>query len=131
MTIVQSDDKLVSSMTTMMMMMVGTIMMLSVFQQLLPQQAQAQAATTERYGMWWFGSVGYIMNVAYGPDEEPEYFGEAVPGTPNDYPGWRIYKYEYVTVRGTGDFISGSMRFADGTTAFDKVWDNRADYDYS
>ncbi len=68
------------------------------------------------------------MNVSYHGDV-PLYIGEAKPGIANNAIGWRIYRYELVTI--DGDLEAAGFRFAEGTTKFDKVWDDRADYDYS
>jgi len=84
--------------------------------------------TPEPYGALWLYPAGHIMNVSYGADEEPEYFGEAIPGTPDDQAGWRIYRYEYILVG--GDLEAASLRFAEGETTFDKIWDDREDYEY-
>ena len=55
-----------------------------------------------------------------------EYIGYADPGVPDDKPLWLIYKLEY---DGSGYVIG--KRFASGTNAFDKIWDNRGDYSYA
>jgi len=109
-----------------------TVSLIGIFGMMLVQQIQQITTPTEPeyYGAFWFGPQGHIMNVAYGPEEEPQYFGEAAPGTPDSYPGWRIYRYEYVVDTATGDYLFGTIRYANGTTLFDKVWDNREDYDY-
>jgi len=87
------------------------------------------AAAVEPYGAMWLWPAGHIMNVSYGVGDEPEYFGEAMPGTLNSDAAWRIYRYEYVTIE--GDLELASVRFAEGDTNFDKVWDDREDYEYS
>jgi len=87
------------------------------------------AAAVEPYGAMWLWPAGHIMNVSYGEGAEPEYFGEAIPGTLESDAAWRIYRYEYVTIE--GDLELASVRFAEGNTNFDKVWDDREDYDYS
>lgn len=83
----------------------------------------------EPYGIPYLTPAGHIMNVSYGPGEEPQYFGEAMPGTANDEASWRIYRYEYETI--AGDLEVVGIRFANGDTNFDKVWDDREDYEYS
>lgn len=83
----------------------------------------------EPYGAMWFLPAGHIMNVGYGPGAEPTYFGEASPGTLNSEAGWRIYRYEYEMIEGDLEVIG--VRFASGNTNFDKVWDDREDYEYS
>ena len=121
------DNKLIASFSRSMMMVIGSVSILYMLQQLLPQQ-QVQP---ESYGIWYLGPAGHIMNVENGVDEEPLYIGEAAPGTLNSSPGWRIYKYEYMTDPATGDVLSGTIRYANGTTNFDKVWDARSEYEYS
>ena len=125
----RTDDKLIETLGKSSMMIIGTISLLYILQQLLPQQ-QVQIQP-ESYGMWYFGPAGHIMNVENGPDEQPTYMGEAAPGTLNSDAGWRIYKYEYVIDLVSGDMVSGTVRYAGGSIAFDKIWDLRADYEYS
>ena len=127
--VMDTDNKLITSLTTSMMMVIGSVSILYILQQLLPQQ-QVQIQP-ESYGMWYFGPAGHIMNVENGPDEQPTYMGEAAPGTLNSDDGWRIYKYDYVIDPATGDMLSGTIRYAGGSAAFDKVWDLRAEYEYS
>ena len=72
------------------------------------------------------------MNVSYGTGDiadEPTYFGEAMPGTLDSDAAWRIYRYEYEMIAGDPEVIG--LRFAEGNTDFDKVWDDREDYEYS
>lgn len=83
----------------------------------------------EPYGILYLAPAGHIMNVDYGPGDEPVYFGEAMPGTLNSEAGWRIYRYEYETIEGDLEVVG--IRFASGDTSFDKVWDDREDYEYS
>ena len=124
---IDSDNKLITAMGMSMMMIVGSFALLQVIQQMTARPA----AEAEHYGTFWFGAQGYIMNVSYAADEELQYVGEAVPGTLDSDAGWRIYKYGYVIDPATGDAISGTLRYADGTKLFDKIWDNRVDYEYS
>jgi hypothetical protein len=51
------------------------------------------------------------------------YVGEAQPGTATSAPAWRIKKLD--TASGT------SVKWADGDTLFNNVWDNRAGLTYS
>jgi hypothetical protein len=51
------------------------------------------------------------------------YVGEALPGTATSASAWRIKKLD--TTSGT------SIRWADGDTLFNNVWDNRAGLTYS
>ena len=88
-----------------------------------------EVVAPEQYGILYLSPAGYIMNVSYGVGEEPVYFGEAVPGTANDVIGWRIYRYEYSVIDDDLEVIG--IRFASGNTSFDKVWDDREEYEYS
>lgn len=63
-----------------------------------------------------------IQNNASG---QVEYVGEAYPGTSTSEARWRIKKIEY-----NGENPS-SVSWADGTSRFTKIWDNRASYSYS
>lgn len=83
----------------------------------------------EAYGSYWLSPQGHIMNIDYTEEGEPSYIGEAYPGTGNDEAGWRIYRYEYELV--DGDWMPMGIRFAGGNTNFDKVWDDRGEYEYS
>jgi len=130
MSVQNTDDKFTSYLGATMMMSIGSMIMLYVIQQLLPAQPQQEAVSSERYGIWYLGPAGYIMNVENNAEEEPLYVGEALPGTLSSEPGWRIYKYDYVKDPATGDLVSGTVRYADSSTIFDKVWDNRAEYTY-
>lgn len=51
------------------------------------------------------------------------YIGEAVPGATHDQAVWRIHEITFL-----GE--DSSDRWANGTAAFDKVWNNRASYSY-
>jgi len=106
-------------------MLAAGVYVLQAVQQLFIQPAEEEVP----FGSPWLLPVGLIMNVDYGPGEEPLHIGEARPGTKNNEVGWRIYRYEYETVG--GDLETVGLRFAGGTTALDKVWDNREDYEYS
>ena len=97
--------------------------------ELLRPTPVAAAEYPEAYGAMWLYPAGHIMNISYGVGDEPEYFGEAIPGTLDSDAAWRIYKYEYATIE--GDLEVARLRFAEGDTNFDKVWDNREDYEYS
>jgi hypothetical protein len=54
------------------------------------------------------------------------YLGECLPGKQlsPDEPWWRIRKYIY-----SGDDLV-QILWADGTSAFNKIWDDRATYTY-
>lgn len=51
------------------------------------------------------------------------YIGKAVPDTATSTASWRIQKVDSTT-------NPTSIKFADGSTAFDKIWDNRSSYTY-
>lgn len=54
-----------------------------------------------------------------------EYVGRSAPGTPTSEAKWRIEKYTY-----DGNKIT-DIKWAKGNAEFDKVWNDRATYDYS
>lgn len=56
----------------------------------------------------------------------PEYIGYAPPGTATSAALWHIRKVVY---SGSTTTIL-SVKHADGTPAFNKIWDNRASYTY-
>lgn len=53
------------------------------------------------------------------------YIGKALPGTATSSAGWQISQLNEAS---TPDF---TLKYADGTAAFTKVWDSRASYSYS
>lgn len=65
--------------------------------------------------------VPYAKEVEF-IDDDHVYIGEAEPGTLESDSLWRI-KYSVLT-------DTGSTRWANGTSTFDKVWTNRASYTY-
>ena len=119
------DNKLITTIATATMMGVFGLCALGFFFRAI---APKEVEYPEPYGMLYLAPAGHIINVDYA-DEEPTYFGEALPGTPNSAPNWRIYRYEYETIGRDLEVVG--IRFANGDTNFDKVWDDRADYDYS
>ena len=58
--------------------------------------------------------------------ERPIYYGRAQPGTLTSVPAWRIAKLEY----DAGNNLL-SMKWAEGNSVDNKVWDSRAGYTYS
>jgi len=106
-----------------------TVLMFVYLMQYMQQAMIARVVQTENYGSYWFSPAGHIMNVDYTSEGEPSYVGEAYPGTGNDVAGWRIYQYIYELV--DGDWTPVSIRYAGGNTNFDKIWDDREEYDYS
>uniref|UniRef100_A0A6M3LGR2 Uncharacterized protein n=1 Tax=viral metagenome TaxID=1070528 RepID=A0A6M3LGR2_9ZZZZ len=65
------------------------------------------------------------MKVEYSGDN-PLYIGYANPGTATSEVTWQIRK---VTVDANGNVTD--IKFASGTSKFDKEWDERATYVYS
>ncbi len=59
---------------------------------------------------------------------QPKYIGEAMPGTATSSAKWRIRKMEYDD--GTNMPPTGET-WADGTSDFIKIWDDRDTYSYS
>ncbi len=59
---------------------------------------------------------------------QPKYIGEAMPGTATSAAKWRIRLMEYDD--GTTKPPTGEI-WADGTSNFVKVWDDRDSYSYS
>jgi len=68
---------------------------------------------------------GLTQCIAYTTDNQPEYIGEAVPGTAKGSLLWRIKKLTY-----TGNYAT-DVQWASGDANFDKEWDERAGYAYS
>jgi hypothetical protein len=55
-----------------------------------------------------------------------EYLGKADIGTATTSSGWQIKKFTY-----DGSNNLTDIQYAEGTDAFDKIWDNRIGYSYS
>ena len=53
------------------------------------------------------------------------YVGEAQPGSSTSAVVWRIKKFTY-----SGNFVT-DIKWAGGTSAFNKIWDSRTSYTYS
>lgn len=71
-----------------------------------------------------------IKRYAYtGSSASPTYIGEALPGTSESASGWRIKRLVYDDSLGFPRATEES--WANGSTSFDKVWDDRAGYSYS
>lgn len=69
---------------------------------------------------------GKNVEVEYDGSGNAIYVGEAPPGTATSVAKWRI---KNITYDGSGNVLS--VMWADGTSIFGKVWDNRAGYSYS
>ena len=65
------------------------------------------------------------VRIANDANGDPEYVGEAQPGTATSSSHWRIKKITYSNRKAT------QVNWASGTKEFDKVWDNRTTYTYS
>ena len=65
------------------------------------------------------------MRIEY-QNNNPIYIGYAVPGSSENEAKWQIRKLEYDDA---GNLVS--VKFAEGTVGFDKIWNNRASYNYS
>lgn len=72
------------------------------------------------------GRIEYITRRAYDANDRVEYVGQARPGVASDAVGWRIQEWTR-NAEGRMTFVG----WADGTDAFTKIWDSRADYTYS
>ena len=69
-------------------------------------------------------SLDYLASV--DDDDNPEYVGYAEPGTASSAAKWQIRK---VTYEANTDTIV-SVKYAGGSAAFDKAWDDRDSYTY-
>lgn len=76
-------------------------------------------------------SLVFEMNKSFVPaveydyvDATTSYYGEAAPGTATSAASWRI---KLITI--AGDDVT--ITWADGNSAFDNVWDDRASMSYS
>ena len=67
----------------------------------------------------------YAMRIAYDASDNPQYVGEAPPGSATSSAVWRIKKVTWSDSKAT------AVEWADGNTKFDNVWDDRASLTYS
>jgi len=67
----------------------------------------------------------YTLAIEYDDSNNLVYIGEATPGSPQDEAVWRIRKITHTGSNPTG------IEWAGGTTEFNKIWDERTDYEYS
>lgn len=72
------------------------------------------------------GGESMLYSKLIDADGNYRYIGEATAGTAQSSPTWRIQRV--YTDPATGDI---EILWANGTTLFDKVWDNRITYSYS
>ena len=70
--------------------------------------------------------LDYLAATLDGDDDHVEYVGYAEPGAASSAAKWQIRK---ITYKEDTDTIV-SVKYADGSAAFDKVWDDRATYTY-
>ena len=68
----------------------------------------------------WTVRIAYVTGTS-----NPEYIGEAKPGTADSSTGWRIKKLTY-----SGNNVT-HVRWASGNRNFDKEWDERTSYTYT
>ncbi len=66
-----------------------------------------------------------IARCAYDVNGNPEYLGDAPPGSGGEEAEWRIRKFLY---DGNGRWTA--TLFANGNAGYDKVWDQRVSYSY-
>jgi YD repeat-containing protein len=69
-------------------------------------------------------TVMMTQRIAYS-GTDAQYIGYAPPGTAEDEAGWIIHKLIY-----DSNSLMVSKLFAGGSKAFDKVWQDRAEYSY-
>lgn len=65
------------------------------------------------------------VKIAYDANKNPEYVGEANPGTATSATGWRIKKITYNSDKNPTD-----VQWADSDMNFNNVWDDRENYVY-
>ncbi len=73
-----------------------------------------------------FSSGDMISKIAYDANNNPEYMGQATPGTSVSEVGWQIKKFTYDVNQNVTD-----IQFAEGSNLYNRVWDSRASYSYS
>ncbi|MBU0598715.1 hypothetical protein KKF61_07085 [Patescibacteria group bacterium] len=69
---------------------------------------------------------GYTTVISYDASGNPEYIGEAQPGSSESDSVWRIFKITY-----NASSNPTNIQWADGVSLFTKIWDDKASYDYS
>ena len=67
-------------------------------------------------------TLRYIQRIDYQNEMQPVYIGLAEPGTNSGSSSWQIRKYSF---SGAPSMVTAVL-FGSGTTAFDKVWNNRS-----
>lgn len=84
-------------------------------------QAQQELQANSE-GKLTVASDAYSLSLRYAEDATYTYIGDALPGTAGSSPKWRIQRLTNATT---------TIEYAEGTSEFDKVWDNRELYNYS
>lgn len=69
---------------------------------------------------------GYTTSISYDTNNNPEYVGEAQPGSSESDSIWRIFKVTYDANNNPTD-----IKWAGGVSSFTNKWDDKADYDYA
>ena len=67
----------------------------------------------------------FTTTIAYDASDNPEYIGDATPGSATSAAVWRIKKITWDSGNPT------NIQWASGTQNYDKIWDDRGDYVYS
>lgn len=78
----------------------------------------------ESYGIDSVANTKLIDTDANGD----KYIGDAPPGSSTSDPVWRIKFIDFDAAGNTDDI---TIKWAEGTTVYDKTWDDRASYSYS
>ena len=68
----------------------------------------------------------YTILISWNAEGNPEYVGEAAVGSGTSDSVWRIKNIKW-----NNDNNPTSVKWADGDTSFNNVWDDRASLDYS
>ncbi len=68
----------------------------------------------------------YLVYIEYDINNNPVYIGKAQPGSISSSSVWQIQKLSYDA---SGNVTK--IEWAEGSDDFNKIWDNRANYNYS
>lgn len=74
--------------------------------------------------------IPYTQLFDYVSGSDPIYVGAADPGVATSAAKWKIYKLTYATLADSSNGVV-SIKWANKSTMFDQIWDNRASYTYS
>ncbi len=72
-----------------------------------------------------FDNNDLLLKIEYDASDNPIYVGQAAPGTADTAAAWQIRKYTY-----DGNNNIAAREFAAGDNSYNKIWNNRASYDY-